>query len=285
MTLRRCALTIVSLWVLLAAGCVGGGGGSLLNGPLGGVFEPFFPPKPSQIARQATHPATDPHKRRRAIALLSGAPWGGQAPYLRLYRIYLDYPDPTVRAACLRALGRHGEVEDVPRIVKALHHEQAFVRWEAAVALQKIHNRVAITPLIGAVARDEDVDVRIAAVTALGQYARSDVFDALVGALSDRNYGVVHEAEQSLGTLTGQDYGQAPGKWLAWAGKNPGQVFAGHRPYVWQPFDKPQSLLDKAKFWEKRQPKQPRSPTGLPTGLNHEDTKSTKKRVIEREEG
>lgn len=230
---------------------------------LGDLIGDISPPTPSQAARDAFN-VYDPDARRRAVALLSASPFGGEAPYVRTYRLLMDDPDPTVRAACLAALGLHGGPEDVPLMTDHLTHPVNFVRWEAAKALQKVHDPRAVRPLLNALRNDEDLDVRLAAATALGQYRDAEVFGTLVGALSDRDYGVRQAAADSLATLTGQGFGVDAPAWLAWSqGQDQAQLFADARGYTWRPYDKPPGFWGRLQFWEKREPPDPRVPTGL----------------------
>ncbi|MBH06739.1 MAG: hypothetical protein CMJ20_10500 [Phycisphaeraceae bacterium] len=244
--------------------CTSSGMQNPLKQTFGNLIQPVFPQNPGELARQATDPTVDPDKRRDAISQLSSAKWGGGKPYLHLYRAFSTDPDDTVRATCLRALGRHGTTEDVPLITKHLQRQAAFERWEAAVALQRIHNTTAIQPLITTARHDRDIDVRIAAIKALGQYAQSSVFDALIGTLNDRDFGAAHHARQSLETITGQKFGLDARAWLAWSKQNQDTLFADRQPYVWQPYNKPPGFWDKAQFWKKKDKLiGPQSPTGL----------------------
>jgi len=83
------------------------------------LLEGIQPEDPSDVARDAFD-VYDADKRRRAINQLSTADWGGEPPYLKTYRLLLDDPDATVRAAAVSALGRHGTVNDVPRLIARL---------------------------------------------------------------------------------------------------------------------------------------------------------------------
>jgi len=207
----------------------------------------------------------DADVRRRSVNELAAAPFGGEQKYVRTYRLLIDDPDPTVRAACAHALGLHGDVEDAERLIIRLDDVGVMVRWEAAKALQKIHNPSAAKPLIVAMRRtDEDADVRKAAAVALGQYAEPRVFDALVGALEDVNHSVVVAARRSLKTLTGYDFGSDGAMWLAWAALPETNLFERQETYTWQPYQGPAGIVDKVKFWNKT-PEQslPRVPTGL----------------------
>ncbi|MDP6060938.1 MAG: HEAT repeat domain-containing protein [Pirellulaceae bacterium] len=267
-------------------GCQGTG-----KGPVGSIMstliEPFKQENPSEVARSAFN-VSDSDKRRRAMSLLAAAPFGGAEPYVRLYRMMLGGgisgetkmvgspdPDATVRAAAVKALGIHGTVDDVKIIIPRLEDEVAFVRWEAAKALGRIHSPSAIRPLLRTVRQktgptggpdiggDQDADVRQACAAALGQYATPAVFDGLVAALDDSDFGVTHAARRSLTTLTGYDIGTEPGDWLLWAKRHSGEMFKDQQVYRWQPFTRPPRVLDKVQFWKKLKQIPPRVPTGL----------------------
>ena len=185
----------------------------------------------------------------------------------------LDYPDATVRAACVQALGTHGTVEDAELIVARLGDTASFVRWEAARALRKIHNPIAVGPLIQTLLNDQDIDTRIAAATALGQFPQSRVFQALVGALDDRSYGVVQAAQRSLHQLTGHDLGDDGRAWLNWARQRDGTLFDAQVAYRWHPYVKPRGFVDVIQFWRKPQevpPRRPKEPETVDSpGSNH----------------
>jgi hypothetical protein len=252
-SLALCALSAV------LSGCTGPNNS-------GDAFADFvnsiLPPKPSQVAREAFN-VYDADLRRRSVAMLSSSHFGGEEPYVRMYRLLIDDQDPTVRAACAHALGIHGTTDDASVLISLLKDDTGFVRWEAAKALQKIHHNDAILPLIDVLANDEDADVRIAAAQALGQYPTRPVFNALVGALIDHNFGVVQSASESLAMLTGQDLGTDGGHWLDFAAASGNDLFKGQRRYTYMPYQEPQGTFDKMKFWDKPEPVLPQAPVGL----------------------
>lgn len=251
---------VVGLW-----GC----GHNNNTNPLAELLEPLTAPPPGQVAREAFD-VHDPDKRRRSVSRLAAAPFGGEAPYLRMYRLLVDDPDPTVRAACIRAIGMHGELDDIALFVRYLEDQDAVVRWESARALQKYHGAEAVGPLIEAVSTDDDADVRMTAATALGQYPQMRVYHALVGALDDNTFGVVQAARRSLSTLTGYDFGNDGSLWLMWAQRHAGHVFDQQQPYAWQPYVKPPGWVDKAMFWKKPQHVEPQTPKGIETEADAE---------------
>ena len=247
---------VVSLIAMLT-GCDGG-----IKGAMNDLLKPITPPTPSEAA-QAALSSQDADQRRDSINRIAAASFGGEAPYVRMYRLMLDYPDATVRAACVRALGEHGAVRDAALILVRIEDPSAFVRWEAARALQKIHNPVVVGRLIQTLGEDPDEDVRIAAALALGQHPQPRVFQALVGALNDRSFAVVDASNNSLHNLTGQDLGDDGSAWLNWAKNNHDALFDGQLTYRWQPYVKPIGLLNRIQFWKDNQGAPPRPPRGL----------------------
>jgi hypothetical protein len=231
--------------------------------PMEAVIRQISPETPGQVARDAFN-VYDADIRRNSVNSLSAARFGGEEAYLRLYRLLIDDPDPTVRAACCKALGLHGDTQDIPAILNCAKDESTAVRWEAAKALQKIHSPSAVDVLMEMAARDTDSDVRQAAVTALGQYPTVAVFNVLVGALDDRTYSVVDAAHESLKTLTGYDFGTDGSAWLIFARKDSSAIFTHQKQYYWQPYNKPYTTSKKLLFWKKKpEPLAPQIPRGM----------------------
>ncbi len=260
MRFRLCAMAFVLTGLSLLAGCS--------QSPAAATddwLKQLLPPPPSEVARDAFN-VYDADKRRKAINMLANAPWGGEAPYLRTYRLLVNDPDPTVRAASLRALGNHGGIEDVPAITPYLADKTSFVRWEAAMALQRIHHTSAVDPLIKAL-QDEEPDVRQAAANALGQYPQTSVFQALVGALIDDDYAVAEEAAHSLHLLTGQNFGHDGAAWLAW-GNNNKDLFAQQQTYYYPQFEKPVTFGDRLQFWKQRKQVVPTEPRATEVAIS-----------------
>ena len=268
-SIHRLVLPLWAAGAICGSGCSADKNSSLLED----MFEPLFLPTPQEAAVDLFNPL-DADKQFRALSLISASPFGGEAPYVKAYRLMLGRTeegqtigpdeDPIVRAAAIKALGAHGTVEDAKLIARFLEEESSFfVRWEAAKALQRIHNPAAIGPLVGALSSDVDLDVRMAAATALGQYANRSVFDALVGALADHDFGVVDAAYQSLRTLTGNDYGKDGADWLGWADKYRRDLFVYRETYGFRPYRPPQTLLER--IWvlgKRREPVAQERPIG-----------------------
>ena len=249
----------------LAAGILlSAGGCETIGQDLNSLAESIVPPTPREAAEKMLNPH-DPDDRRKGTLLIANAPFGGNPPYVRTYRDYVEHDqDPLVKAAAIRALARHGTVEDAPLIANQLTHENVQVRWEAAKGLQRIHNPQVVPALLEVLRKPgEDADVRVAAARALGQYPEDRVFQGLVAALDARELAVNIAAEGSLQTLTGQSHELDPGAWLGWYNGVSGDRFAGGGEYRYPTYQRRDTWLEKLAFWTSRPVEQPAPPVGL----------------------
>jgi hypothetical protein len=219
---------------------------------------------PAQAAEMATDPYS-PERRYEGTTLLSNAPFGGQPVYLELYLDAIEDEDPGVRAAGVRALGRHGEPEHVPQIIALLEDTDRYVRFEAARALQRVHSPEVVPVLLNVIQeeREPDADVRVAAAEALGQYPESRVVQGLIAALADRRLAVNHAVRRSLITLTGQDFGVDRAAWLGWVDETQ-NLFAGQQPYVYPAFSRDKRPYEYLPFV----PAPPNETGSTPVGLD-----------------
>ncbi|MEM6392849.1 MAG: HEAT repeat domain-containing protein [Planctomycetota bacterium] len=257
------AAVLFVLLLLPLTGCTGRSGYPVV----GRIVDIVTTPTPRQAVLNAFN-TFDPDLRRESIDLLAASPFGGEEQYLKTYRLIIDDPDPLVTAACLRALGRHGDTSDGPAIIRRLNNESPMVRWAAADALQRIHlPRTAVQPLITAVNEDESTDVRRSAAVALGQYEQPVVFDTLVGVLNDANFTVSQAAHQSLVFLTGQAELPVDSRpWIAWASDNRGRLFTGGEAYVYRDYPNLPTFFDWLQFWKDDPPPVFGTPAGLEFG-------------------
>ncbi|MDQ7013111.1 MAG: HEAT repeat domain-containing protein [Planctomycetota bacterium] len=261
----RTALVALSLATML--GCGGDesmrGATSLLQLSRGAT--------PEQAARMAIDP-WDADARAKGTMLLANGFFGGEPPYRALYLDRTGDTDPNVRAAALRGLALHGQPEDVPVIVELLADESTRVRLEAARALQRVHNPVAIDALILSTQIPIPVNpertgepepiVRAEAAHALGQYAETRVIVPLISALDDRFLAVNRAARAALHTLTGQDLGLDRKAWFAWYDKNKAP-FAGRTAYVYPVFERDRFFWEYIPFV----PQPPNETTSTPAGF------------------
>lgn len=215
------------------------------RGDVTSILAVVNPTTPQEAAMMAVDPF-NADNRQKGLLLLANAPWGGEQVYLDLYRTAITDDDNGVRMSAVKALALHGGPEDVPRILPFLNTEDRILRLEAARALERLHNPVAIIPLIERLdrRREREADVRASAATALGQYANSRVLDALIGALDDENLRVNLAAERSLRLLTGQtDLGLDVAAWVAWM-RNVDDPFADRQPFLYPVFRRDRNFIE-----------------------------------------
>lgn len=261
---KRGVRALAPLAGVLAATLAGCGHTMTADNQSRSIFERFAPPTPAEAADWATDPF-DPDRRQRGLLLLANAQWGGEPVYLRAYRAALEDEDPGVRASAVRALALHGSPEDALAIAAELDAEGRLLRWEAARALQRLHNPRVIDGLITRLDRTEepDADVRAAAATALGQYARGRVYDALVAALDDPSLLVTHAASGSLETLTGEELGDDVDAWLALSAERQ-DLFANREAYVYPVFYRDRTVFEWVVPWLEPPNETSASPVGMP---------------------
>ncbi|MCC6677621.1 MAG: HEAT repeat domain-containing protein [Phycisphaerales bacterium] len=227
------------------------------------ILQVFAQPTPAQAAEWAID-KYDADKRYRGTLILANQPFGGEPVYMELYLDNIKDPDASVRGAATRAIANHGRPDQVPLLVERLKDEDRLVRQEAARGLQRLHNPVAINPLIAAIDenKETDVDVRAEAAHALGQYADNKVVQALIAALNDSNLAVNRNTLLSLRTLTGQDFGYDRRAWIDWYDSTK-DTFAARGVYTYPAFHRDKNLSEYIPFV----PPPPNEPTAVPVGL------------------
>lgn len=247
-----------------------------LGDDMASLSTPFKQTTPAEAARMAVDP-TDPDKRREGITLLSNAPFGGVEVYVEYYRDAVkNEREPIVKAAAIRALGRHGKPADaliiVPNLVDPASNKQ--VKWAAAIALQRLHNPAVVPDLLKSLAdENEHRDVRISVATALGQYPEDRVFQGLVGALNARELAINDSAEQSLHTLTDMSFNLNSADWLAWyaQAQTHGGPFVAMQQYYYPVYSRKVHWYEKIAFWKPKVWEKP----GIPAGMGDEDGRRT----------
>ncbi len=210
-------------------------------------------PTPAEAAQMAID-RYDADRRYRGTLILANQPFGGEDLYQQLFLDNIKDEDAGVRAAATRALGNHGKPDQVPLIADRLADDDVSVRQEAARALQRLHNPVAIEPLVNALDPDKELDpeVRSEAAMALSQYPSPRVLQALIAAMDDPQLAVNRNAQLALRTLTGQDFALDRKAWAQWASDNP-QPFAAQSPFIYP-------IFFRDRYWYEYLPFIPRPP-------------------------
>ncbi len=103
--------------------------------------------------------------------------------------------------------------------IAALKDDDSRVRVEAAQALGQMKNSYALEPLTEAL-RDDVPEVRATAASALGSIGDQYSVEPLIPMLRDEDPSVRRESAAALSTITGQDFGEEPGRWQEWWEEN-----------------------------------------------------------------
>jgi len=229
------------------------------------VLRHLLPPSPAEAAEMATDPY-DPNMRYRGTLSLANQSFVDPAPFIELFEARLVDDDARVRSAGARGLANHGRPRHALMLTDALETDaEPVVRREAARGLQRIHNPQVIARLVRAVDHEQerDVEVRIEAAYALGQYAENRVFEALKKALRDRHLAVNFAAADSLRYLTGEDFGLSVAEWERWGAQTMDR-FAGQLEYHYPVFQRDRRLLEYIPLVSPPPNEQSATPAGLP---------------------
>ncbi len=242
--------------------CVFSSGCSTIGDDIDNITSGLVAPTPREAVEMMVDPH-DPDRRRRGTILISNSPFGGGDEYLAMYRDKARTErNPLALAAALTALGRHGQADDAVLIAALLEHENIQVRWEAAKALQRIHNPLVVPSLLKTLDReDEHSDARVAAAIALGQYPEDRVFQGLISALNVRELAINRAAHQSLNTLTNQSFGLNVSEWYQWyaSAKDP---FADQKQFLYPTYQRDETWIERLTFWSNTSFENPAPPVG-----------------------
>jgi len=258
-------LAAIAVATGLTAGC------DTISEDFNDFMQGVSPPSPFEAAVWAAD-FNDPGRQRRGVVLLSNATFGGETPYLELYRtLTQESPDPLVRAAAIRALGRWGTPEDAQIIAGAagfgdpesIETVPVPVRLEAAIALQRLHETAILDRIWRQlINEDENESVRIELAIALGQYATDASFQALCLALDDRSLALNLAAADSLRVMTGHDFGIDAQVWLSWYAATPA-AFADGETFLYPTFQRRVGFWESLAFWNPVRFEEPGPPRGL----------------------
>jgi hypothetical protein len=133
-------------------------------------------------------------------------------------------PDPLVRQAVVEAIAEFHTPMAQQVLEAALADESEAVRVACCQALGRRAeagvadpNNSSVASLANALRSDADIDVRLAAAEALGQFKTQEAIQALVVALEDRDPAMQYAGVQSMKSITGKDYGPDVQAWRQFA--------------------------------------------------------------------
>jgi HEAT repeat protein len=125
--------------------------------------------------------------------------------------------DPIVRTKIMTALGSTQTPTALAVLRAGVRDPDASVRLACCVAWGKQGGRESIELLEGVIRSDKEVDVRLAAIAALGKLKDPSCVQALSPALEDSDIAVQFRAMESMKQISGRDYGHDVQKWREYA--------------------------------------------------------------------
>ena len=135
-----------------------------------------------------------------------------------------DDDNPLIRAAGVRVLGEIASPASLAAIQGAAVDRDPLVRMAASEAFGRRGDFEAAAGLSILAADDENAEVRLTAVTALGNCPEQQVVQALALALDDSNPAIQNRAVQSLKATTGHQLGDNIAVWRAYLHGEPSPI-------------------------------------------------------------
>lgn len=136
--------------------------------------------------------------RRRALEGIAASSQPGVA---RLIESALYNPEPELRVSALYAMGRNADPRWIPYLLPMLEQDDPAFRLEAVRSLGELEARAAVAPLIRLIANEIDAEVRLAALTSLGQIGGEQARRALQSATEWDDEATAAAAEDALEEL------------------------------------------------------------------------------------
>lgn len=118
-----------------------------------------------------------------------------------------------MRLHAVKLLGELNCSASIDALVDASKDHNSDVRIAAIQSWSKLPGEVAIGHLQEIIGSDTDVDVRLAATRALGNFHGKQAIEALALALQDNDPALQLRATESLGRVTGESIGRNVNAW------------------------------------------------------------------------
>lgn len=149
-------------------------------------------------------------------------------------------PDPLVRQEIQNTVAEFSTPLALKMLLAGLQDDDLSVRLTCCYRLAERGDPAAIGPLRTALETDHELDVRLAAIDALGKIRSTESVSALGVALADRDPAVQYAGVQALKTASGQDLGNDVAMWQQYvSGEHPAikpEVSVAERVKQWSPF-------------------------------------------------
>ncbi len=121
--------------------------------------------------------------------------------------------DPLIREEIVRAIAQFQTPLAASVVAAGLNDADSSVRIACCQAIAERGDADAVAKLGAVIGGDTDVDVRLAAAKALGNFKGPDVTAALAIGLEDQDPALQYQTVQSLRQSTGKNFGQDAKAW------------------------------------------------------------------------
>lgn len=169
----------------------------VLAGELGNLPMREVTPIVEALVRVVQNPKEDLDVRRRALESVSYV----DEPHIRdLIEAAYYHEDSRMQASALFAMGRSGNTRWASFVLAELESPDPALRYEAALAAGDLELADAIRPLSRLV-QEDDLEVRLAAIEALGRIGGPEAERILLELLEHENEAIAEAAEDALAEL------------------------------------------------------------------------------------
>lgn len=126
-------------------------------------------------------------------------------------------PDPLVREAIVDTIATFRTPLAAQVLEAGLSDDDLSVRRHCCLAMGTRGDPAAVPVLARVLNTQEDLDIRLAAVEALGTLNSPDAYSALAIAMEDRDPALQYAGVKSMKAISGKDYGGDVSQWLQYA--------------------------------------------------------------------
>lgn len=150
-------------------------------------------------------------------------------------------PDPIVRRAIQESIAQFDTPLASSVLQAGLNDDDRDVRTACCRLLGRRQDPAAIATLSRIVGSDSDMEVRMAAIDALGKYESKDAVIGLAAAVKDRDPALQYAGVKAMKTASGQDLGNDVEAWRQYAATlTPTSPIGGNISVAQQPGTEPE---------------------------------------------
>jgi hypothetical protein len=113
--------------------------------------------------------------------------------------------DPALVISAIYSMGKSCDISWLPVLLKETENDDPEIRYEAAGACGELEDERAVPALIRLANRDDDIDVRMAAIQSLGKIGSLSARECLKLCLESHNDAVKEAAEEALQKIDASD--------------------------------------------------------------------------------